>query len=147
MAQKAKDKTREGKKEAQKAFKIAGDWGNQGVCWMKLVNKLPKHTQRSQEGMHRKNIICRARVFWTYILWCHLKHLLGSWRHLWHIYSNVRPFHDMIIQISEHSLKGKYSLFRRPYINTVRYYWWKICGDRILILSVTFITLIFLKDC
>ena len=38
------------KKETQKSVKLAGDRGNQGVCWEKLVNKLPIHARIAQEG-------------------------------------------------------------------------------------------------
>ena len=34
----------------------------------------------------------------------------GRWSNWWNIYTNVRPFHVMIIQMSEYSLMGKYSL-------------------------------------
>ena len=64
----------------------------------------------AQEGTCRKNIICCMRIFCTYIVWCQLTHLHRRWRHLWHICLNVRPFSDMIVKMSEHSLMGKYSL-------------------------------------
>ena len=63
-----------------------------------------------QEGTRQKNILCRARIFFTYIVWCQLTHLHGRWRYLWNICSNVSPFFDMIIQMSERSLNVKYSL-------------------------------------
>ena len=40
---------------------------------------------------------------------------------------------------------GKLFTSRIPYIDTVQYYWRKICADGQLILSVTFLTLIYLK--
>ena len=76
----------------------------------KLVNELPINAQLLQEGMHWGNIICHMCLFCTYIVWCKLTHLHGSWIHLWHISSNFRPFCDMIVQMIEHSLMGKYSL-------------------------------------
>ena len=38
-----KIKLGEEKEEAHKASKLTGDWGNQGVCSDKLVNKLTMH--------------------------------------------------------------------------------------------------------
>ena len=43
-------------------------------------------------------------------------------------------------------LDGKVLTHRMPYIDTVLYYWRKICIDEEFILSVTFLTLIYLKD-
>ena len=68
------------------------------------------HAQYMQEGTRRTNIICRMHVFHTYILWFQLTHFHGRWKHLWNFYTNVRPFHDMIVQISEYYLMVNYSL-------------------------------------
>ena len=62
------------------------------MCWSKLVNKLPMHARRAQEGMCRENVICCSHIFCTYIVWCQLPHLNGCWIHLWHVYTNVRLF-------------------------------------------------------
>ena len=64
----------------------------------------------AQEGTRRTHIICRMHVFCTYIIWCQLTHLHTCWWHLWHVYKNVRPFRDMIVQMSEYSLMAKHLL-------------------------------------
>ena len=80
------------------------------ICWENLVNKLSMHARRAKEGTRRTNILCRARVFHTYIVWCKLSQLDGCLRHLWYVYTNVRPVCDTVVWISEYSLMGKYSL-------------------------------------
>ena len=87
------------KEEDHKAAKLAGCWFKQGVCWEKLVNKLPMHVRHAQEVTLRTSILCHTRVFCTYIVWFQLTHLHGRWSHLWHICSNFSPFRDMIVQI------------------------------------------------
>ena len=89
---------------------LSGDWGNQGVCWEKLVKKLRMHARGVQEGTHKKNVQCSMCAFRTYIVWCQMTHLHGCWRNFWHIYTSGIPFCDMIVQMSEYSLMGKYSL-------------------------------------
>ena len=34
----------------------------------------------------------------------------GHWRHWWQMYTTIRPFHEIIVQMSEYSLVGNYSL-------------------------------------
>ena len=69
-------------------------------CWVNLVNEPPINTRCTQEGTCQTNIICHTHVFFTYIVWCKLTHLHGCCRHLWRIYTNSRPFCDMVAQIS-----------------------------------------------
>ena len=56
------------------------------------------------------------------------------WSVLWHYYTNVIIFLD-----------GKVFTHRMPYINTVQYYLWRICKDGKFIVSVTFLTFIYLE--
>ena len=56
------------KEDSQKSDKLLGDRGNQVVCWEKLVNQLTMRSQCAQEGTLRNNIICRMRIFCTYII-------------------------------------------------------------------------------
>ena len=63
------------KEEAKKAAKLAGDWGNQGVCWGELFYELPMHAQHAQEGTLLTNILCCTRIFHVYIVWCQLTQL------------------------------------------------------------------------
>ena len=79
-------------------------------CWAKLVNEILMHSRRGQEGMRRTYIIYCMHVFLTCIVWFQLTHFHGRWRHLSNICSNVRPFRDMIVQLSEHSMMVNYSL-------------------------------------
>ena len=44
---------------------------------MKLANKILIHTLRVQEGMLQTNILCRMRVFCTYIVWYQMTQLHG----------------------------------------------------------------------
>ena len=46
-------------------------------CWEKLINEIPMHAQSAQEGMRQTNILFRAHVFFTYIVWFQLRHLHG----------------------------------------------------------------------
>ena len=82
-----------------------------------------------------------ARI-WFGVNWhtcMHVEEICGMFiqipGYLWHDRTDVRIFPD-----------GKIFTSRMPYINTVRYYWRKICEDGQFILYVTFITLIYLKD-
>ena len=77
---------------------------------VKLSNKILIHTLRVQEGMLQTSILCRMRVFCTYIVWYQLTQLHGRWRYLCHIYTNVRTFWNTIVYMSEYSLMGKYSI-------------------------------------
>ena len=88
-------------------------------CMGGLVNKLPMHAWRTQEGMLGKNILCRTRVFCTFIVWCKLTHLHRCWRHLWHVYTNVSIlwyYCKNVIIFPD----GKVFTRRILYINTVR---------------------------
>ena len=93
----------------------------------------------------QKNIICRKRVFCTYIVWWKLPHLHLCWRHLWHVYTNVWPFVTWSYEC-QNIPWWESNQHRMPYINTVWYYWQKICADGQLILSITFLNLIYLTD-
>ena len=111
----------------------------------KLDNKLRMYAWCTQEGTRWTNILCRMHVLCTYIVWCKLTQFCGRWSHWWHIHKNSRPFRDMIIQISEYSLMGKYSIVGCCKIILYNIIHIMICRDEKCILYVTFITLICLK--
>ena len=90
--------------------------------------------------MLQKNTLYHTCVFCTYVVWCELTHLHGHWRHLWHIlfkWYAIEGIGDTFIHMSGHFATWSYKCnhiplwgsFTRslPYINTVRYYWQKIC--------------------
>ena len=128
------------------------------MCWGELFNLLPMNNQCAQKGTLWTNALYRTCVFRTYIVWFQLTHLHIPWRHSWHIFSNVRSLKVMAKilywwqAVSWHDCAnirifpdGEVFTCMILWINTVRYYWWKICIDGQFIMSVNFITLNYLK--
>ena len=130
------------KEEFQKASKLSGDKGNQGVCWGEYINVSlltdywctlsALNMARAGEMSYIVRAYFARRQFGV-----NLTHLHERWRHslvyycpnsrtwklllpyntiycdiLWKNRKNVRPLPD-----------GKVFTCRTPYGNTVRYYW------------------------
>ena len=90
--------------------------------------------------MHQKNTLYHMRTIHRYTFWCQLTHFNGRWRRLWSICLNTRPLKSLVTHlyvfqaINWNNLTnvrifpdGKVSTGRMSYINTVLYYWQKIC--------------------
>ena len=97
-------------------------------------------------------------VLHTYIAWCQLKHFYEQWIDSWYIFLDVRLMKKFVTYLYECQDISWYNptnvrIFpdgvvftcSMSYISTVQYFWWKICRYWKIILSVTFLTLIYLK--
>ena len=94
------------------------------------MNDARTHISRVYSLMSIDTLACTLKEFVTY-------------------FSNARPFNDMIVQMPEHSLMGKYSLSvfcALILYNIIDGRYVIICSDGRLILSVTFLTIICLHD-
>ena len=105
-----------------------------------------------------KYFLLYMRIF-IYIVWCQFTNLHQRWRHFCNICLNLRPLKSLVTYFYKCQAilwhdrtnvrilpDGKVFTCRMPYINTVQYYLRNICRDRQFVLSITYLTLIYLRD-
>ena len=106
---------------------------NSSLFLRKLINKPSMHAQHVQWCALQKNIPCRTRVLYTYMIWCQVTNSYACWRYFWHARTNVRIFSGVRV-----------FLRTMLYNNTVQYHCQKICEFRQFTFYVNFNTLIYL---